>query len=336
MESQYLVIYDKDAVYTKRLQEFLCNWKNNPFKVSAFTNKTDLLQMYQNKEEILPEILLVSEGSFERELEEIGATHIFILNETGLRKYPEYANFNKYQAASELFQEILLEYTSRQKELLPKFYGNKEAKLIGVYTPVSRCMQTSFSLALSQILGKKGKTLYINFEQFSGFSKLFQKGYLKDLSDLVYYFLYSKDKFLYWLEGVVEHFSDMDYVPPVLTAVSLVSVSSDTWVNMLQTIGREAGYEYIVLDLSDSVQGIFSVLNLCHRVYTIEREDTISLAKLHQYEQVLEEKQYHDLKERVKKVKLPTFYIRDSSFEEVIYGDLYGFVKELIREDFYG
>lgn len=333
MNGKTLVIYDHDIVYAKRLQEFLCNWQNNPFKVYAFTNKDDFFKIFKNEE--LPEIVLMSENSFESEIAKLDIKHIFILNETGLERYSEYINFHKYQAASKLFQEIFMEYTGKADKIIPEFYGNKKAGLIGVYTPVSRCMQTSFAMALSQILGKKGRTLYINFEQFSGFSKLFRKGYLKDLSDLVYYFLYSKDKFLYWLKGVVEHFGNFDYIPPVLTAVSLVNVRSETWVDMLEKIVAESGYAYVVLDLNESVQGFLNVLGMCQKIYTIERKDAISMAKLYQYEQILEEKQYHSIKNRVRKVNLPTFQIRNDTFEEIIYGELYDYVKKLVDEDFY-
>lgn len=335
MNSHVLVIYDKDSFYAVKLQDFLCKHKSNPFEVSVFTNKEDLQSVYRDSKDAGPEILLVAESCFDEELSKINPKYIFILNETGLNKHSQYANFNKYQLAEDLFKKLLLEYTNRQKEVIPRFYGDKRAKLIGVYTPVRRCMQTSFAIALSQVLGKKGRTLYINFEQFSGFSKLFQKRYLKDLSDLVYFYLYSKDKFLYWLEGVVERFKDMDYIPPVLTAVSLVSVNTDTWVNMIEDICTGAGYEYVVLDLSDSIQGIFSILGLCYKVYTIQREDTISVAKLRQYEQILEEKQYASIKDRVRNIKLPTFTIKEELWEDVIYGELYQFVVGIAKEDFY-
>lgn len=335
MKGKVMIIFDKDSLYATRLQQFLCNREGNYFKVLSFTNETDLYHTCMDNENIKPEILLVSESSFHKKLSEIGAKHIFILNETGLRKYSEYVNLNKYQSAGVLFQQILLEYADKEKEAIPRFHGNKRARIIGVYTPVTRCLQTSFSMALSQVLGKKGKTLYLNFEQYSGFTKLFQKGYLKDLSDLVYFFTYSRDKFLYWLEGVVEHFGRFDYVPPVLTATSLVEVAPDLWIEMLEFICSEAGYDYLVLDLSDSVQGIFNILDLCHRVYTITREDVISVSKMRQFQEILEEKQYETLKFKIEYIRFPSFSMKEGFFEDMIYGDLYEYVKRLLSEESY-
>lgn len=334
MNQNALVIFDTDSLYAIRLQQFMCNVRDNRFKIFVFTNKADLSDVCRDIRNLNPVILLVAESSFCKELADTGVKHIFILNETGMKKYPEYPNFNKYQPANILYQQILLEFADREKEVIPRFYGNKRAKLIGVYTPIRRCMQTSFSMAVSQLLGKKGKTLYINFEQYSGFSEMFQKGYLKDLSDLVYFFVYSREKFVYWLEGVVEHFGYMDYIPPVLTATSIMEVSSKIWNEMLETICTEAGYEYVVLDLSDSIRGIFKVLDVCNVVYTITREDIISKAKLRQFEEILKESEYSELREKIRYLKFPEFSVKNNVFENVIYKDLYEFTENVLGDDF--
>ena len=335
MKSKQFVIYDTDTLYATRLEHFLTERERNYFEFLSFSDRSVLEKECGIEGKYRPEILLVSESSFYEELSEIGAKHIFILNETGLNRISRFANFSKYQSAGVLFQQILLEYAEREQDFIPRFCGNKNAKIIGVYTPLTRCLQTGFSFSLAQSLGKKGRTLYMNFEQYSGFSKLFQKGYIKDLSDLVYYFSYSKDKFLYWLEGVVEHFGNIDYVPPVLTAVSLLEISETVWMEMLDMISKDTEYDYIVLDLSDSVQGIFQILDFCHIVYTITRDDVISNAKLSQFSQVLEEKRFSLLKEKIKYLRFPAFSIGNNGFEEMLHGDLQEYTDRLVEEIFY-
>ena len=335
MKGKTLVIYDKDPLYATRLQEFLSEREGNYFEIVSFTDESELKKWCGSKDGVKPEILLIAEGCFNEQIAETGAKHIFILNETGLKRISDFVNFNKYQAANVLYQQILLEYADKEEEFIPAFYGNKNAKIIGVYTPITRCLQTGFSLTMAQQLGKRGRTLYINFEQYSGFSKLFKKGYIKDLSDLVYFYSYSKDKFLYWLEGVVEHFGQIDYIPPVITATSLSEISKSDWLDMLNLIAKEAGYDYIVLDLNDSVQGIFQILGLCYRVYTITREDAVSTAKLCQFKEVLESGQYALIREKIKYLKFPNFAAKELVFEDMVYGDLQEYVEKLLGEDFY-
>lgn len=335
MNKKALVIYDEDSLYAGRLQQFLCKKEGNHFQVFSFTDKEDLYKACQMQGSIKAEILLVAESCFDKELLVLGAKHIFILNETGLRRHPEYANLNKYQSAGTLFQQILLEYADREKEVIPRFYGKKKAKIVGVYTPITRCFQTGFSLALSQVLGKKGRVLYINFEQYSGFSGLFQKGYIKDLSDLVYFFTYSGDKFLYWLEGVVEHFGKVEYVPPVLTGASLAEVSKGVWTDMLELISTDAGYDYIVLDLSDSMQGIYDVLDLCDRIYTITRSDPMSTARLNQFNEILKNVRFANLKEKIHYLTVPFGAKKEVAFEEMIHRELTDYANEVLGDDLY-
>ena len=335
MNKKTMVIYDADATYAARLQQFLAKKEGNYFQVFSFSKEEDLLVACKGDNGLTPEILLVGESSICDKLKELCVKHIFILNETGLKKFPDYVNLNKYQSANVLFQQILLEYAKEKEEAIPRFYGNQRAKLVGVYTPVSGCYQTGFSLALARVLGKKGRTLYINFEQYSGFSKLFQRGYLKDLSDLVYFFTYSKDKFLYWLEGVVERFGNMEYIPPVITAASLAEVSADVWCNLLEFLCNEAGYDYIVLDLSDSVQGIFQVLDMCHIIYSVTKDDPVSSAKLSQFREILKCRQYETLQEKIQYLKLPRFGLKEHVFEDITQGDLYDYIKGLTETDFY-
>lgn len=335
MRSRQFVIYDEDILYATRLEHFLAEREDNYFEFLSFSDRNSLEKECGVEGKYRPEILLVSESSFYEEISEIGAKHIFILNETGLKRHSQFSNFSKYQSAGVLFQQILLEYAEREKDFIPRFCGNKRAKIVGVYTPITRCLQTGFSFSLARSLGKKGRTLYMNFEQYSGFSKLFQKGYIKDLSDLVYYFSYSKDKFLYWLEGVVEHWGNIDYIPPVLTGVSLLEISDTVWMEMLEVISKDTDYDYIVLDLSDSVQGIFQILDLCHIVYTITRDDVISNAKLSQFSQIIEETRFSSLKKKVEYLSFPVFGISNSGFEEMIHGDLQEYTDRLVEEIFY-
>jgi len=335
MRDKHIVIFDRDSFYATKLEYFLTEREGKYFEISSFSEKSLLEAEFSIEGKSKPEILLVSESSFFEEIRNIGAKNIFVLNETGLKRLSEFANFNKYQSAEMLTQQILLEYAEREQDFIPRFNWNKRAKIVGVYTPITRCLQTGFSFSLARSLGKKGRTLYINFEQCSGFSKLFQKGYIKDLSDLVYYFSYSKDKFLYWLEGVVERFGNIDYVPPVLTPVSLLEVSENVWIEMLELIAKDTDYDYIVLDLSDSVQGIFQILDLCQIVYTITRDDVISNAKITQFCQMLEESKYASLREKIEYLRFPVFGIGNSGFEEMLHGELQEYTDRLVEEKSY-
>ena len=113
MRNKHIVIYDKDAFYATRLEHFLSEREGNYFEISSFSERSLLEAEFGAEGKSKPEILLVSESSFFEDIKDIGAKNIFILNETGLKRLSEFVNFNKYQSAEVLLQQILLEYAER-------------------------------------------------------------------------------------------------------------------------------------------------------------------------------------------------------------------------------
>ena len=75
-------------------------------------------------------------------------------------------------------------------------------RIIGIYTPATRCLQTTFSITLGQMLARQRKTLYLNFEAYSGLGKMLNRQFQRDLSDLVYYLNCARDKLFYHMEGM--------------------------------------------------------------------------------------------------------------------------------------
>ena len=55
-----------------------------------------------------------------------------------------------------------------------------DVEVIGVYSPIGRSGKTTFAITLGQVLAKEKETLYINMEEFSALSKIFNKEYSGD------------------------------------------------------------------------------------------------------------------------------------------------------------
>ena len=68
---------------------------------------------------------------------------------------------------------------------LPEVSGRGLAKVLGVYSPVGRCLKTSFALTMGKLLAQEERVLYLNLEEFSGLSVLMKEEYKSDLSDLL-------------------------------------------------------------------------------------------------------------------------------------------------------
>ena len=114
---------------------------------------------------------------------------------------------------------------------------------------------------------------------------------------------------------------------------SKIYVKAGEWQNLLQKIIETGGYDYIILDLSESVQGTFEMLRMCDRVYTIIRDDEQAKAKLTQYEELLQAYEYEEVLEKTTKKKLPQFSDVSEKIEQLTNGELAVYIRRLIKEE---
>ena len=91
----------------------------------------------------------------------------------------------------------------------------KTMEIIGVYSPLGRCLKTSFALALGQILAKDKAVLYLNLEEYSGFEELLGKKFPTNLSDLFYYVRQGNENLIHRMNGMIQTVNNLDFIPPV-------------------------------------------------------------------------------------------------------------------------
>ena len=281
-------------------------------------------------------VLLVSQPLYERYGGEWEAGRRIILSE-GRDGPPGEQWIDKYQSVEAVVRKVL-ELASDAGLLPPaaRAGGREGMKLIGVYSPVGRCLQTTFSFTLGQLLARKHRVLYLNFECFSGFGKMLRKEFQADLSDLIY-FLHNRDgRFPYRLESMTQKLNGLDYIPPAFSCLDLQRVEKEEWLALLDELGQSGLYEYVILDLSEVINGLFDILRLCSRVYTIVRDDGFAAAKQEQYEALRTCLDHEDILENTKKCRLPLFRQLPQGLEGLTRGELADLVRGLIEEDLKG
>ena len=100
---------------------------------------------------------------------DLPARQIFTLTDGEFVEVEEFPNIYKYQSADGILREVMACYQIEDnREFTPV---GKPSSLIGVYSPVNRCLKTSFCLSMGQILSKERKVLYLNLEDCSSLSK---------------------------------------------------------------------------------------------------------------------------------------------------------------------
>ena len=239
---------------------------------------------------------------------------------------------DKYQAAEEVLKQLLGVYMEVAEVQLPRVCTNRKTVFIGNYSPVRRCMQTSFPITMSQILAETHSTLYLNFEHYAGIAELVPDLQTLDLADLLYFVNAEKEKFRMRLRTMLKHKGRLDYIPPMKSGQNLLTITAQEWMELLQKIEALEEYEYVILDLSESMQGLFDILRLCDRIYTLTREDRIARAKLLQYEQVLVLHEYEDVMDKTRQLNLSHIRRLPEELELLTRGELADLVKGLLKD----
>lgn len=324
-----LVLYDTEEEYAQLMSDFLKKHKELPWEIRTYTCAEELLKA-EKKGAVT--MLVVAESAYTEEIKVLCPTCIVVLNESGLVRWDRVHNVNKYQQADLVMKELLEIYVDIADVQLPRMQTQYSTKLIGIYSPVRRCLQTSFALTMSQMLADSHKTLYLNFEHYAGITELLPDMQTRDLADLLYFLTAEKDKFRLRLQTMIQHKGELDYIPPMKAGQNLLTVTAVEWMTLLQRLAELGEYEYIVLDLSENLQGIFDILRMCIKVFTLTKDDHVAQSKLLQYEQLLSFYEYEDVLEKTRKCRIPQIRRLPDSLEQYTRGDLAEYVRGEIKK----
>lgn len=317
MNHKNFVICDREVLYVNHFMEMIAKRKELAFQVRACTSFEHLIAL-EEKQSI--DLLLITDAYTAGERSRIQAQKVFVLTSVKHAKVNEQETpIYKYQSADDILSEILQACLDHQEEELFSVISKNNGKLIGVYAPVHRSGKTTFALALGKELAKKSSVLYLNLETYASAGAQFPEETRRDLADLLYFVRQESSNFGLRVSTVVSQMDELDYVPPMKNCEDLKSVLAEEWQQLLGQILDKSIYETVIVDIGECVQGVFSILELCQRIYMPVLEDSISAGKLMRYEQNLQMLGIEKLSERTTQFVLPTHPT--------------GFVKQLLEEE---
>lgn len=324
-----MAVYDVDASYAQRFADVVNQKEKVPFTVVPFTSM-EALKRYGESHPI--EILLVGSSVPVKAAEEVGAKAVVTLAEGEVVPAgEEHPSVYKYQSTDSVIREVMAYYCEKPQPLLVAV--GKRAKVIGVYSPVNRCLKTSLALTIGQQLAREGKVLYVGFESFAGFTRLLEGECRTDLSDVLYFFR-QEDFGVMRLRSMVYTWKDMDYIPPAKYPEDLEMLTGDEAAALVEQIAAECGYGYVIVDIGQALCNIMPVLDSCDVIFMPVKEDCVSAAKLEEFDKYLQISNRENLRDRIRRVKLPyhsSFGRKDSYMEQLLWGELGDYVRNLLK-----
>lgn len=330
LKQRKLVLCDPEADYAQQMAAFLEKDKDFPWEVAVYTDREGLEHFL---ERLGAEVLLIAESMAGEILPQRAVGQVVLLNESGVIRFPEIINIDKYQEAENVRRELLKILAQQEEKVYPVLRSVRESGLIGFYSPVRRCLQTGFAIAYSQLLAENRRVLYLNFQHFAGLPWLDTENGEEDLAALLYYLDMEKHKFILRMKSMLRSLGNWDYMAPMRNGTNLPEVREEDWLKLINRCRCSGEYDYIVLDLSDSMQGLLNILGQCNLIYTIVREDAAARYKLERYEHLLERKGCVDIKERTVKLALPIFAGLPTIPENYTKGELAEYARKVMEQN---
>ncbi len=330
-DKKIFAICDLEETYVVHLADYLNQKSDLPFRVMAFTKLENLME-YAKGHEI--EILLISTDAMTDEVRELNVHRTIILSDGETPNLEGNDLFiDKYQD-SDTIARLVCSYAGQASAQLKESLG--DCKLIGVYSPISRCGKTLFSLTLASAFAQDERCVYLNLESCSGFEGLLRTNWREDLADLIYAARSERESFQTRLESVLTSYGNLDICPPSFFPEDLRDITVPEWMQFFTALSNTLSCSTIILDIGSQIKDIPELLKMCRTTFMPILPDPVSRAKVMQFEKNLEALSMEDLKRSMIRLYLPSVNIHNlgaSLLDDLLYGSMGQFVRRLMEEE---
>jgi ATPases involved in chromosome partitioning len=286
VKSKNLVICDREKGYADAFARYIMQKEELALQVQTCSDLSHVLSI-QEQEGI--DYLFISSGYPPGDRGQAEAGTVFVLTEDEEDTLLEgETQVYKYQSGDELLAELIRKCSNGEnaENTFLKRLRKKQAKIIGIYSPVHRVGKTSYALRLGRKLSEEANVLYLNLETYGGVGGHFQEGG-QTLSDVLYYARQEKSNLGLMLTTLVGHKGKLDYIAPIQVSEDIKSVSGEDWLNLIKRLMEESIYEILILDMDEGVRDIYQIFRVCSEIHVLTLRNEISESKLRQFEEEL-------------------------------------------------
>ena len=219
-------------------------------------------------------------------------TQILLLSETGRG-----GTLRKYQSGQALLSGILNACADRGLSFASPSSG-RELKIYavrGIGCPLGRLR---FSLALSRMLSRRQKTVYLDLREFSGLRCLTGKISERGLSTAIYYLKQGKlDGGR--LMGLLEEFGGISYLPPVTSAEDVEMMDGNDMERLFGMFSEETSVGCIVAELPDSPSVSLEMMERSEKIFFVHTDDPAEKEAVSVFREMLGNAGREDLLEKI-------------------------------------
>ncbi|MBR5765375.1 MAG: hypothetical protein IKX95_01200 [Lachnospiraceae bacterium] len=239
----------------------------------------------------------------------------------------------KYQSAADIIAGIGGELNASHR-IINENRKSEGTGIIGVYSPVSHVLKTTFAMTLGRILAGAQDVLYINMEGYNGLKRMLDISSEYSLQDMIYEYSLRPDMLGGLLAKYIVSVDGLNILLPARCPYELQEIESSVWLSLLSDPAVCGKYGNIILDISDEIRGTMELLNVCSVIYMPVRRDETAVAKLKDFDDAL--LRYpggESIMNRIVRLKFPYFEDTDIPLSSHGNGMLGKYIRQEILKD---
>lgn len=288
-----VVLADTDELYLNRLTNYIIE-KTDSFNVSSFSAK-EFLNKYLTNPSNKIDLLIITEDFISDSIKELDIPAKVLLSQGVHNQLEGFEVVNKYQKADKFISDILLIFAERTGRTDAVSQGNKNTKMIALYSPIGGCGKTTIALALSTFCASSGyKVFYLNFEKTDSSNAFFEAAPGGNMSDVL---LALKTKGAnVGLKIISNRYVDpttkINYINSADSAMEYNELSDSEVARLLKEFDTLGEYDMVFIDAQGVLDNYtLNILSSCDSILIPFGQDRLSLAKMTSF---LKEFKYHE------------------------------------------
>jgi len=316
-----LVIYTDDEVYNLKLSDYLGSRLNQEFMIVVYS-KCELVVNAVCSSEI--SVIITDERGYkelsdgemfpvknEGEITGKISKMIVLVNEKSeIGTDGKVVRLYKYMPTMYLLQEI-------SSMCINISSSDSKCRITGVYSPIGGIGGTTFSIAVAKKLSMAKNVLYLNLEAYCPIVEEMCIDDRFSLSEALYEYSINNDKTI-CLPRYVQETEGISIIAPIKSLSELTTVGIEEWKSFINMIKEKGGFDEIVIELSEVVNNMIQLFNLCDQVIILCGNGAIQKSKLDLLKADIERELLSDFIEgRIKYIKLPVLFDQSDTYENI-------------------
>jgi len=290
-----IVVCDRKPGFAERMADYVNKRRLSPFLMESFTD-VNLLQEYGMRNRIA--VLLIDEAIYSEELKKLNIDDVYLLVEDrNSNQMQDQNRLYKYSPIPEIMKDVMCSYANRSSAMSTNMQCGR--RIIGAFTPALSIGHTSFLLTLALVVAEKKKAIYLPIRSTYGYRKMLKKLPEADLSDVMYSIIANKETAE--IDEYLLHYDNLDYILPAATASDLHSVEAADWEELFSLLASKE-YDYIFIDLDESISGCHEVLARCDLIYASYDDSYECKMAFEEYEETISRRGLFNILEKMIKI----------------------------------